>query len=145
MNEVNVDSIVDNIFHVMPLFHRKLLRMDLERAADDLTRLHFAIMRILYEKNVTVSELAKILRTTRPQMTYLIDHLVKLDIVKRQSDVIDRRVINLSLTEKGIVIQEDVEKKVKENVRKNLAGLTPEELSEMELALEKLREIGTKL
>ena len=83
--------------------------MDLGRVAGNLNRPHFAIMGILYERNSTrVTELAKILAVTKPQMTFLVDHLVKMEVVERHTDSSDRRVINLVLSEKGRALLEEI-------------------------------------
>ena len=145
MNDAKIDRILENMIHIMPVFHKKLLRMDLGGVTDNLTRLHLAIMGVLSAAIVTMSELAKILMMTKPQMTHLVDQLVGFGIVERRPDATDRRVINLALTDNGRVLLEDMKRKVKENIRNRLASLTPEELSEMSVALETLRRIGGKL
>ncbi len=131
-----MDRILENMIHIMPVFHKKLLRMDLGGVTDNLTRLHLAIMGMLSDAGMTMSELAKILMTTKPQMTHLVDQLVRLGIVERRPDATDRRVINLALTDNGRVLLEDMKRKVKENIRNRLAGLTTEELTQMSAALE---------
>jgi DNA-binding MarR family transcriptional regulator len=145
MNDKNIDGILENMIHIMPVFHRKLLRMDLDRVTDNLTRLHLAIMGMLSETGMTMSELAKISMMTKPQMTHLIDQLVNLGIVERRPDATDRRVINLALTDKGRILLEDMKRKVKETIRNRLASLTAEELTQMSAALDTLRRIGSKL
>jgi DNA-binding MarR family transcriptional regulator len=145
MNDANIDRILENMVNIMPIFHKKLLRMDLGGVTDHLTRLHFAIMGILSENSVTMSELAKMLMMTKPQMTHLVDQLVNLSIIERRSDTTDRRVINLVLTANGRILCEDMKRKVRENIKNRLASLTGEELSEMSSALDTLRRIGGKL
>ena len=145
MNDKNIDGILENMIHIMPVFHRKLLRMDLDGVTDNLTRLHLAIMGVLSETGMTMSELAKISMMTKPQMTHLIDQLVGLGIIERRPDANDRRVINLALTDKGRVLLEDMKRKVTENIRNRLASLTAEELTQMSVALDTLRRIGSKL
>ena len=145
MNDANIDRILENMIHIMPVFHKKLLRMDLGGVTNNLTRLHLAIMGMLSEASMTMSELAKILMMTKPQMTHLVDQLVRLGIVERRPDATDRRVINLALTDNGRVLLEDMQRKVKENIRNRLASLTAEELTQMSAALETLRSVGGKL
>ena len=140
-----VDDILDSMAQVLPLFHRKLLRMDLGGVSGDLSRLHFGIMEILSEKNMTVTELARMTNMSKPQMTAAIDKLVKLDVLERHPDEKDRRVINIVLTEHGRILLREVRRKIKQNMGKILSNLTPEELSEMSAALKTLKEIGTKL
>ena len=141
----DIDRILEDLFLVLPIFHKKLLRMDLGGVTDNLTRLHLAIMGMLSAASMTMSELAKILMMTKPQMTHLVDQLAGLGIIERRPDATDRRVINLALTDNGRVLLKDMKRKVKENIRNRLASLTPEELSEMSVALETLTSIGDKL
>ena len=140
-----IDSILDSMAQVLPLFHRKLLRMDLGGISGDLSRLHFGIMEMLSERDMTVTELARMTNMSKSQMTAAIDKLVKLDVLERHPDEKDRRVINIVLTEHGRILLREVRRKIKQSIRKALSSLTPEELAEMSAALKTLREIGTKL
>ena len=119
--------------------------MNLGGVTGNLTRLHLAVMGALSEGSVAASELARMGSVPKPQMTHLIDQLVSLCIVERHPDAQDRRVINLTLTDHGRALLEDVRKEVREHIKGSLAVLTPDELAKMSAALEMLREIGTKL
>jgi DNA-binding MarR family transcriptional regulator len=143
--ETSLDQIMDALIHIPPIFAKKLLKMDPSGFEPGLTRLHFTIMGVLSQGNLPVSELARALLITKPQMTHLVDHLVKMDVIERQPDSKDRRVINLALTEKGKVMRDSFRQKIEENIKEALAGLTPEELASMADALDTLRNIGSKL
>jgi DNA-binding MarR family transcriptional regulator len=145
MDDVNIDRILENMFVIMLITHKKMLRMDLGGRPDNLTRLHLAVMGELSQNNTTMSELANTLMMTKPQLTHLVDSLVSQGIVERRPDEKDRRVINLALTEKGRALLKEMKLKVKENTKKRLASLTTEELSQMSTALETLRNIVIKL
>ena len=145
MDSVNIDRILENMFVIMLITHKKMLRMDLGGRPDNLTRLHLAVMGELGQNNMTMSELANTLMMTKPQLTHLVDSLVSQGIVERRPDEKDRRVINLALTEKGRALLKEMKLKVKENTKKRLASLTTEELSQMSTALETLRNIVIKL
>lgn len=145
MDDVNIDRILENMFVIMLITHKKMLRMDLGGRPDNLTRLHLAVMGELGQNNTTMSELANTLMMTKPQLSHLVDSLVSQGIVERRPDEKDRRVINLALTEKGRALLKEMKLKVKENTKKRLASLTTEELSQMSTALETLRNIVIKL
>ena len=140
-----IDSILDSVAQVLPLFHRKLFRMDLGGVSGELSRLHFGIMEILSYENMTMTELARITGMSKSQMTAVIDKLVKLDVLERHPDEKDRRVINIVLTEHGRTLLREVRRKIKQDMRKTLSSLTSEELAEMSVALKTLGEIGAKL
>ena len=145
MEEVAIDRILENLFNVLALLHKKMLRMDLGGVTGDFTRLHFGIMGVLSHRSLATSELAKMLSMQKPQMTHLVEQLVNLGIVERHPDAKDRRVINLALTDHGRVLLRDTSKKVRQKIKDRLAVLTPDELKAMSAALETLKSIGTKL
>jgi len=145
MEEVNIDRVLENMFHVMLVSHKKVLKMDVSGFPENLTRLHLAVMGEIGQNNLTMSDLAKALMMTKPQLTHLVEALVTLGLVERRSDAKDRRVIILSLTEKGRVLGENMKRRVRENIKKRLANLTPAELTQMAAAFETLRKIVGKL
>ena len=145
MDDTTINRILENMFLVMLVIHKKILKTDLNGIPDNLTRLHMAVMGELSQTSLTMSELAKTLMMTKPQLTHVVDPLVSSGIVERRPDEKDRRVINLALTAKGRVLLDEGKQKIKENIKIKLAALTPEELSEMSAALETLRRIGSKL
>ena len=140
-----IDSILENMFHILPMIYKKLLRMDLGGVTGYLSRLHLAIMGTVQEEGLAVSEVAKRLVIPKSQMTHLIDQLVDWNIVVRHHGTNDRRVTNISLTGHGKEVFEDCLFMVKNNFREKLSGLTPAELTEMATALEKLKNVGAKL
>jgi DNA-binding MarR family transcriptional regulator len=145
MNDINIDRILDNMFSIMFVIHKKILRMNLDGDADNLNRLQMAVMGVLRTTSVTMTELAKTLMMTKPQLTHVVNRLVKLGIVERQPDAMDRRVIHVALTDNGRKTFEDMRQKMKEKIKNRLASLTSEELNQMSTALETLRNIVGKL
>ncbi len=145
MDETSVDRILDSLSAVLPVMHRKLLRMDLGGVTGGLTRLHLGIMGMLREGSMTVSELARVSVVPKPQMTHLIDQLVRSGIVERRADAADRRVVNISLTDHGLQLLRDVKRKVEEDLKNRLSGLTPDDLAAMATALETLNSIVARL
>jgi len=145
MNEAEIDRLLENLFSVLPIFHKKLLRMNLGGVTGNLTRLHLGIMWMLSAASMTASELARVSVVPKPQITRLVDQLANMGIVERYADSEDRRVVHLGLTDHGRVILRELKSKVQESIRSELAGLAPEELDEMAQALETLKRVGAKL
>jgi DNA-binding MarR family transcriptional regulator len=117
ISKSNIDEIVEDLIHILPVFQKRLIRMDLGRVMGDLTRLHFTIMGMLSHGSMSVTECASSLMMTKSQITHLVDQLVGQDIMGRQHDERDRRVINLSLTEQSLVLLEDAMQKVQVNIK----------------------------
>ncbi len=141
-----VDSITENLLYILPLLHRKLLRVEFSGVAGNLSRLHFVILKILERRGPRpISEIGKRLFIPKPQMTALVDRLIEFDLVERIPDTEDRRVININLTSNGNRTLEECDKVIKESIRKKMATLTQEDLEEMVKCTASLRRIGSKL
>jgi DNA-binding MarR family transcriptional regulator len=145
ITDSEIDNITGNLLHIMPILHKKLLRPDLGCADNDFTRLHFSIMGRLYRNRMTVSDLANDTIVPKSQMTHVLDKLVAMGIVERIPAENDRRVINLALTERGRSVLQELNEKVRENIKKRISGLTPEELHELAQALKTIRVVGGRL
>ena len=145
MDDAELEPIIKNMFIIMMSFHKKLLKMDSCESPDNFTRLHFAVMGTLSQGDITMSALAKTLMMPKPQLTRLVDSLVRLEIIERRLNETDRRVINLILTEKGKNILKEMKHKMQNNTKQLLSCLTPAELKRMSSALDTLQEILSKL
>jgi len=139
------NAILEDMIQILPIFHKRLLRMDLGGVTGGLTRLHLAALETLSRGNMSVTELANSVMMTKPQMTHIIAQLVEQGNVERHPDGKDRRVVNLSLTRRGRLLLEESRRKVQEKVKEALAGLTADDLIAMRGALETLKGIGAKL
>lgn len=145
-----MDSVTEDLFSIPHLIfrsiRRKLLKTALANINEDISPPHFEIMRTLKEAGTLhVAEIGERLQIMRPQMTHLLDKLVDLDIVERQTDTADRRTINIMLTSKGKTILEEHDSRIRNTIRNTLSCLTDEELKELSASLRKLRDIFSKL
>jgi DNA-binding MarR family transcriptional regulator len=146
MEKNTIDSIIDNLFIILPFIHRKLLRIDFEGVNKNISRLHFAIMDVVNQQGrLPMSEIGKRLFLPKPQMTHLIGHLIELGIVERQPDSGDRRIINIILTDTGKTALGECKRLVRDNIRQKLDRLQGEQLTELSILLKRLRELGSSL
>lgn len=145
-----LDSVIEDLFSIPPLIfrgiRRKLLKTALVSIDMDISPLHFEIMKLLHEAGILhVAEIGERLRIARPQMTHLIDKLVDVGIVERQADTIDRRMINIVLTDKGKTTLKEHDSNIRKAMRDTLSCFTDEELDDLSDSLRKLRDILSKL
>jgi len=140
-----IDSILRDLLLVLPVFHKKVLLMDLGTVTGDLTPLHLGVMGMLSERGQTASELARKVAAPRSQMTPAVAKLVERGIVERQVDARDRRLVNLSLTAHGRVFLKEMHRKAEEHIRGKLSGLAPDDLRRLSDALATLREVVSRV
>jgi len=150
MDKKILDSVAEDLFSTLPLIGRsirkKLIKTVITSFKEDIAPPHFEIMKLLEEAGTLhVAEIGERLMIARPQMTHLIDRLVELGIVERETDVEDRRMLNIKLKQKGLDIIKECDNQVKNATRETLECLTDEELKDLSVSLRKLREIFSKL
>jgi DNA-binding MarR family transcriptional regulator len=142
-----INTIVENLFYAFPIIHKKLMKIEPPdmNCGVRLSRLHIGILAMLTENTCPISEIASTFLIPMPQMTYLIDQMVRAGLVERTINTQDRRMKDIVMTSKGQEIFRQCEKYLKNNVRDMLSGLTEKDLAELSESLAKLREIGPKL
>ncbi len=144
--DVVIDGVTENLLYLLPLLHRKLLKVEFEQVNPNLSRLHFVILHILSQHiSLPISEIGKHLFIPKPQMTALVDKLIRLGMVDRLPDTEDRRVININLNEMGRKTLEECDKLIRNSIRQKLSSLSPDDLEKLISCTAELREIGTKL
>ena len=125
---------------------RKLIKTTLAGLDVDITPLHFEIMRALKDSGTLhVAEIGERLQIAKAQLTQLIDKLVDLNIVARETDIADRRTINITLTGQGKIVLEKHNNSLMRAMQENMSRLTDEELEDLSDSLRKLRDILSKL
>ena len=148
MNNNTIENIIENLFYVLPVLHKKLLKIEPQDVDPCISpsRLQVGIMLALNEENgLPISEIARRLLIPKPQMTRLISQIVDMGIADKMTDPQDRRVTKIVLTEKGKSTLAQCENFLKSNVRKHLSHLTPNELEELSAILARLRDLGSRL
>ncbi len=84
---------------------------------------------------VTLGDLAAAERVQPPSMTRLVSRMEELDLVEREQDAGDRRVVRVRLTSSGRHFVDRTRTKKNEYLARRMAGLTPEEARLLEQAL----------
>lgn len=106
------------------------------------SQLHYTILKLLKEnKHLYVTEFVDLLGITKPQMTSLIDKLIKMGYVHRTNDIHDRRKIYISISQKGKLITSKINKTIDKKIDNHLSELGDQELESLEnglLILQKL-------
>lgn len=87
-----------------------------------------------------MTEIAEHFHIELPSATSLLNKLVTLQLVKRQQDVKDRRLVRIVLTEEGSNMLAEAKKEKESHVTQLLSYLSPEERQELLRLMEKLNE-----
>jgi len=103
------------------------------------------VLGYLMKEDLSMSELGARLHRSKPNMTAIIDGLIKEGLIRRKREDGDRRVVIISITPKG---RRDIEKKkrsVAANIKRNLSTLSNEDIAGLSRALEDIGRIISKI
>jgi DNA-binding MarR family transcriptional regulator len=131
---------------IFRLIRRKLVMTTLAETDVNLKLLHFEIMHVLKEEGTMhVAKIGDKLLIAKAQMTHLIEKLVELAFVEREMSPIDRRTMNISLTEKGRKFMDEQDSLILNAARDNMVSLSDNEVEELSVSLRNLRDVLFKM
>lgn len=129
----------------MRLYLRQYLQVKIKEHEVDISFELLEILAYLYRKDgVNQQELADVMVKDKSSMTYLIDSLVKREMVVRTEDPNDRRSKLIYLTAKGKQLEKKLSPWVVEIYEKATAGLKASDIQQALLLVQKMNENLTK-
>lgn len=112
MNDIRkelLESLAEKMISVMRRVHKgQSVRFSEFRLSPPQIRILFFIGK--QGKDVAVKDLAEMLKVTPGAITQFVDALVEMDLVRREEDPKDRRIIRIKLTELAIIKLEELRK-----------------------------------
>lgn len=132
MENKDIDEVFAGLLTVFPLFRKRINKIGDEiLLSKGISRTHVNLLEIVKKNGpTTMTDLGKLLNVSKPNITILVDKLVKLELVKRIYDEKDRRVIFIELTGNG----HDFLEKLRESM-KTAFGKSVEKFSQDDLKL----------
>lgn len=107
---------------------------------------HVRVIAFLSENKATsISEIAKNLNISKPNMTPIIDNLIKFNLVERIPDENDRRVIRIELTDYAHEIIHNFHKHYKNSISPALKKLSDSDINSLCDSINNISRIVSKL
>lgn len=108
----------------------------------DVTMPQMKVLMLLRENGaLRVGILARHLAVSTPTITGIVDRLVRHDLVRREDDPSDRRVVLNVLTPKGEQLMERLRHRSDEELLRIVGGLNAQEQADLARALKRLEEV----
>ena len=104
-----------------------------------------SVLGFLVNRDLPMSELGERLARSKPNMTAIIDSMIKDGLVRRKGDPKDRRVVKISITPKGRKQLMKKKKEIRDIIGRNFGRLDDRDLGSLCTSLEKVNSIITKL
>lgn len=97
------ESVAQNLFNALPIFRKRLLHMDVIQREYSIPLSHIQVLALLNDHgSMSVSEISRRLGIAKPNITPLVDRLMEAQLVDRQRDAQDRRVVNIVIRPEGV-------------------------------------------
>ena len=112
------------------------------KRSEGISQSQYNILRILRgarPKAVKISEIADRMITRDPDVTRLVDRLIKQGLAQRERDSDDRRVVLVEITGAGSALLARLDEPAGEYTEGAMAGLKPQELRTLDTLLNEVR------
>ena len=141
-----IDTIAQNMFHILPLIKKRLLHMDLVQREHGTPLSHVQVLAMLNDVGtMSVSEISRRLGIAKPNITPLVDRLYECGYVDRQHDENDRRVVNIVLLEAGKEKLAAIRATISRQILQQVDGLSNSEFRELNESLSSVVRILSSL
>lgn len=137
-----VEQVASNIFHVLPLLRKRLLRLDVVQGEHGIPLSHAQVLSMLSEtSSMSVSEISRRLGIAKPNITPLVDRLIANGLVDRVRDTSDRRVVNVVILPAGEEKLAAIKQSIAVQVREWSRNMSDEDFDELSAALSSITRI----
>ena len=141
-----IDTVAQNMFHILPLIKKRLLHMDLVQREHGTPLSHVQVLAMLNDVGtMSVSEISRRLGIAKPNITPLVDRLYECGYVDRQHDENDRRVVNIVLMEAGKEKLAAIRATISRQIQMQVDGLSVSEFREFNESLSSVVRILSSL
>jgi DNA-binding MarR family transcriptional regulator len=146
MDNANREDICENLLDVFHLIHHKILKSGPRLTLGRLSRQQYTLMSNLdRHTGLSISNLSRKIMMTKPRMTVMLGRLSDMGMIERMTDIHDRRITHIALTASGRADLNEHRLSLRQDIKSNLAALTPEEMYELSRAVQIIKNIGNKL
>jgi DNA-binding MarR family transcriptional regulator len=140
MTTLKIDLIADNLISIHPLLYKSISK-PLKHQSSITPGGMFVLGSLKRHGTQSMSDIGKCLSMPKPHVTVIVDKLIEEELVERQSDPNDRRIVNILLTKKGFEEFDSIKKDISENLKIKLSKLSDQEQEILATASQQMKEI----
>lgn len=140
MTQSIVDSIAENLISIHPMLYKSISKPI--RSKSSITPGGMFVLGSLKRHGIlSMSDIGKCLMMPKPHITVIVDRLIEAGCVERKNDPKDRRIVNISLTQKGLKDFERIKQTSSAALKQKLVALNDEELEKLATSSQQVKEI----
>lgn len=130
-----VGRVAGNLFEALPLFPKRLLRVDELARQQQMPFSHIQILIMLAAEELSIGQISDRLGIAKPNVTPMVDTLRDAGLVERIRDERDRRIVNVRLLPQGEERLQMIRASIEEQVTRWPGAFSRSEVKELSNAL----------
>jgi DNA-binding MarR family transcriptional regulator len=139
-----LDRVAEHLLGLMPFYHKYIVRTGFGISGQQAAQ--YRVLGVLMKAGpLPMSEVGKRLYISKPYMTVLVDTLIEQELVERQPDSRDRRVIPIAITARGKTHLKQSVNLYKKDLKQLLSTLSAQDLANLCRSLDSLHTVLVKL
>lgn len=132
---------INLMYEIYPI-SRKIVFDTFDFNKNDLTRTQqIVLMALSINKSLSMSQLAKKINTSNEQATRAVAQLVEKGFVIRTKSLTNKRIINISLTEKAIDFLKQTKENIQDELMKKFDIISDDEIHKFYQALLQIKQV----
>jgi len=141
MDEEKLGEMLDNLFLLYQLFQKNILKYKNSNGRIKMSFAHYLTLLLLKERGeISISKIGSHIGMKKQNMTYLTNKLVEEGLIRRLHDMSDRRVIKITLTDKGDEYLDKWRKNKIEETKKDFSFYNDEDMKKLCSSVETIKQ-----
>lgn len=146
MKKTQLNNTSKELYNLLISLHKKIFSLDEMMKTLSIPPSHAKVIFFLNRNGASyISETAKKLMISKPNMTPIIEKLTSEGLIRRYEDPNDRRILRIELTEDGKNFIKKHEKRVKASLAKKISHLEDEDLTSLQNHISAIEDILSKV
>lgn len=138
----NLENVTEDLLTLLGYIRDTFFRPAEQITRTRLSHAQFHAISILALKgSLSMSELANEMKISKQQLTPLICKLIDNQMVVRETEEMDRRIVRIEITKQGMEMIKEVKAEIKQAIKGKLSTLPDSDLKELDHLLKRSREI----
>lgn len=146
MDKTKMENVTNNLLNLIFHINNKLFNHSEIVKNNTIPPSHMKVLfHLLNIKSTSVSNVAKCLDISKPNMTPIIDKLISEGFVHRYTDPKDRRKFKIELTDKAYKFLEEKKIEMKNNLSERISSLEEDDLINIDYHINEMSKIIKKI
>ncbi len=146
MDDEKLSEMFEGLLLLYQLIQKKIFKhKSFETRRKISFNLYLILLMLKSSNQLPLSETGKLLCIRKQNMTYMTDKLVEEGLIKRVPDLNDRRMINITITDKGKMYVDEWQKNKLEGMKRNFIYFNDDDLTKLHKSVDNMKYILSKI